>query len=88
MDKFLQKMQLQIENKMLAVIKGESIIKPFSQVYSEVRERIEKEFPGVEREERSIIYSDGEASIYTAVVQEFLKEHPELREPKEENNDE
>ena len=71
---------MQIENKMLAVVKGESIIKPFSQVYSEVRQRMDKEFPVVQKEERSIIYTDGEASIYTAVVQEFLREHPELRE--------
>ncbi|HDR9189344.1 TPA: hypothetical protein QDB51_003431 [Burkholderia vietnamiensis] len=88
MDKFLQKMQMQIENKMLAVVKGESIIKPFSQVYSEVRQRMEKEFPGVQKEERSTIYSDGEASIYTAVVREFLREHPELRETRETDKDE
>lgn len=85
MDKFIQKMQIEIENKMLAVIKGESIVKPFAQVYNEVRQRIDQDFPRVEKEERSIIYSDGEASIYTAVVQEFLKDHPELAETKKED---
>lgn len=80
MNKFIQKMQMEIENKMLACVKGESIVKPFSQVYSEVRQRIKKENSIVNQEERSIIYTDGEASIYTAVIQEFLREHPELKE--------
>ena len=76
-------MQMEIESKMLACVKGESIVKPFTQVYNEVRQRIKKEHSTVNQEERSIIYTDGEASIYTAVVQQFLKEHPELREKRE-----
>lgn len=82
MDKFLQKMQMEIENKMLAIANGESIIKPFAQIYSEVRSKVHnnKNDSIASAQERSIIYTDGEASIYAAVIQEFLKDHPELKE--------
>lgn len=80
MEKFLEKFQYEIEKKMLACIKGESIVKPFSQIYSEVRDKVVQK---KNTKKRIGIYSDEEASIYETVVQEFLKEHPELLEKKE-----
>lgn len=89
MEKFLEKIQSEIESKMLACIKGESIIKPFSKIYNEVREKIlqEKEDTIINLNNMNnphMIYSKGEASIYDAVVKQFLKEHPELKKENEE----
>lgn len=39
MEKFLKKFQTDLENKMLACARGESIVKPFDQIYEEVREK-------------------------------------------------
>ena len=76
MEKFLEKIQTDIENKMLACVRGESIIKPFDQIFEEVREK-----PSRKTERKATkIYSEGEESIYNSVVQQFLKEHPELLE--------
>jgi hypothetical protein len=83
MEKFLEKIQKDIDNKMLACIKGESIVKPFTQVYNEVRQKIQAEVENKHgKEEKSTIYTKNEESIYTAVVLQFLEEHPELREKK------
>jgi hypothetical protein len=81
MDKFLEKIQMEIEKKMLACMKGESIVKPFAKIYNEVRENTKsaQHIKCVAKENRSAIYSDGEASIYATVVQQFLEEHPELK---------
>lgn len=85
MEKFLEKFQIEIEKKMLACIKGDNIMKPFSQIYSEVREKVKnKDINPVVHNPKTFIYSEGEASIYTGVVREFLKEHPELKEKKKE----
>ena len=43
MEKFLQKMQEDLENKILSCVKGESIIKPFSQIYERAREKNEQQ---------------------------------------------
>lgn len=85
MEKFLEKIKLEIEHKMLACIKGESIVKPFSQIYMEVRKKVHQEnkIEIVEPINRSAIYPDGEASIYASVVKKFLEEHPELREKRD-----
>ena len=84
MEKFLEKFQLEIEKKMLACIKGESIVKPFSKIYNEVRTRedITEDKPKRREisERKGVIYTKGEESIYSAVVREFLEEHPELKE--------
>lgn len=72
MDKFLEKIQIDLETKILTCVKGESIIKPFTQVYEEVRDKkikkvrkIASEFPN-------------EESIYKKVIEEFLREYPEF----------
>jgi hypothetical protein len=77
MEKFLEKFQADIENKMLSCARGESIVKPFAQIYDEVREKTSKKAKNATRK-RGSIYAEGEASIYSEVVQKFLEEHPEL----------
>lgn len=64
-------MQSDLEKKILSCVNGESIVKPFPQVFEEVREKPKK------TTETKKIFSS-EESIYTAVIQQFLKEHPEL----------
>jgi hypothetical protein len=78
MEKFLEKFQADIENKMLACVRGESIIKPFDQIYEKVREKPKK----ISTHEKAVVrsYSEAEHSIYSAVVKSFLEEHPELLE--------
>lgn len=85
MEKFLEKFQLEIEKKMLACIKGESIVKPFSKIYNEVRHREEMAEDARPKrreisERKGVIYTKGEESIYAAVVKEFLEAHPDLKE--------
>ncbi len=70
MDKFLEKIKLDLENKILTCVTGESIIKPFGQVYEEVRVKAKKN--GIKK-----IYTS-EESIYYEVINEYLKEHPEF----------
>lgn len=71
MDKFLEKIQNDIDNKILNCVKGESIVKPFKQVYQEVRDNRPK------KKKVSSTFSNKE-SIYKKVIEEFLKQHPEL----------
>jgi hypothetical protein len=73
MDKFLKKIETDLKEKILTCVNGESIVKPFSQVYEEVREKHKKK----ESDEKEKIYVS-EDSIYKDVIQKFLKEHPEL----------
>lgn len=72
MDKFLEKIQHDIENKILTCVKGESIVKPFKQVYEEVRIKKVKKTKKISSE------FSNEESIYKKVIEDFLKEHPEL----------
>lgn len=80
MEKFLEKIQAEIEKKMLSCVRGESIVKPFTQVYEEVREKQKRSSNKQEGKQlrTTKIYTEGEASIYTKVVQEYLAQHPEL----------
>lgn len=73
MDKFLKKIETDLKEKILTCVNGQSIIKPFAQVYEEVREKNRKK----ESDEKEKIYIN-EDSIYKDVIQQFLKEHPEL----------
>lgn len=70
MDKFLEKIQKDIDSKILTCVKGESIVKPFTQVYQEVRDKPKKK-------KITSTFSNKE-SIYKKVIEEFLKQHPEL----------
>lgn len=72
MDKFLEKIQNDIENKILTCVKGESIVKPFKQVYEEVRDK------KIKKVKKASSLFPNEESIYKTVIEEFLKEHPEL----------
>lgn len=77
MEKFLQQMQNDLEEKILSCVKGESIVKPFSQVYERAREKkinIDCKdtddgltYKGVNMEDKS---------IYLQVIEKFLKENP------------
>lgn len=79
MEKFLEKFQTDIENKMLSCVRGDSIIKPFDQIYDHVREKKKK--PTSENDKKSTRpYYEDENSIYNAVIKSFLQEHPELLE--------
>jgi formylmethanofuran:tetrahydromethanopterin formyltransferase len=70
MDKFLEKIQKDLDNKILNCVRGESIVKPFTQVYHEVRDKKTKKV-------KKSNFSDKE-SIYKKVIEEFLRQHPEL----------
>ena len=72
MENFLEKLQEDLEKKMLPIINGESIVKPFNQVYEEVRAR-----KGVKKS-KTKIYDEESQSIYSEIIQSFLKDHPEL----------
>ncbi len=71
MDKFLEKIQKDIDDKILNCVKGESIVKPFAQVYNEVRDKKNKKV-------KKVSAFPNEESIYKKVIEEFLKQHPEL----------
>ena len=79
MEKFLEKFQTDIENKMLSCVRGESIVKPFDQIYDYVREKKKKVINQSNKKDTHPYYED-ENSIYNSVIQSFLKEHPELLE--------
>jgi hypothetical protein len=72
MDKFLEKIQNDLENKILTCVKGGSIVKPFAQVYEEVREKKTKKVKKISSE------FPNEESIYKKVIEDFLRQHPEL----------
>lgn len=86
MDNFIEKLQLQIEKKMISCVNGESIVKPFTDIYQEVRKNVLKKEEDLKIQHKNVFYSDGEASIYTEVVNKFLKEHPELMEDRNTDN--
>ena len=70
MDKFLEKIESDVKNKILSSAKGESIVKPFDKVFKGVRDDI--------RKSNTKKKSTEQQSIYDAIVQEFLKQHPEF----------
>lgn len=77
MEKFLQQMQNDLEEKILACVKGESIVKPFSQVYERAREK--KVTSELEMKKDGITYKGvelNEKSIYIQVIEKFLNENP------------
>lgn len=76
MEKFLKKFQSELENKMLACARGESIVKPFDQIFEEVREKPIKK--SNKNKSKTKIYTKGESSIYAKAVQKFLEEHPDF----------
>lgn len=83
MSNFIEKIQLQIEKKMISCVNGESIVRPFTNIYTEVRKNVLKKeeiLNSSNNLSNNSLYSQGEASIYSEVVKEFLKEHPELIE--------
>lgn len=77
MEKFLQQMQSDIEGKILSCVKGESIVKPFSQVYEKAVTQKEKEKP----EDRKGQYIGdvylGDKSIYSEIIKEYFNKNPE-----------
>jgi hypothetical protein len=78
MEKFLQKMQEDLENKILSCVKGESIIKPFSQIYERAREKNEQQ----KKDDKKGKYIGdvflGDESIYVEIINEYLNKNPEF----------
>lgn len=79
MEDFLKRMEHDIEHKIMSCVRGESIIKPFSQVYERVREPKKgekKKNPPTTI--KSFIYAEGERSIYEKAIAQFLLENPDF----------
>jgi len=70
MEKFLENMQKNLDEKLLMCMNQADIVKPFDKIYSMVREKPTK------RTVMKISYA--ELSIYEKVIQQFLLENPEL----------
>ena len=84
MENFLKRIEEDLDNKILSCINGETIVKPFTKVYEQVREKKAKDSSIKNVDRRTLIYSEGEESIYKQVIAKFLKENPEfLIEPEE-----
>lgn len=70
-------MQSDLEDKILACVKGESIVKPFSQVYERARE---KKLPEKTKSQSNGLIYNGvsmeDGSIYLEVIEKFLNENP------------
>lgn len=69
MDKFLEKIQKDLDTKIFSCINGESIVKPFPKTFEEVREKKSKK---VKRN----VDLNIEESIYKGVIENFLKDNP------------
>ena len=83
MNDFLKKFESDME-KMLSCANGESIIKPFNKIFDEVRDKKSRgRLPELRTKHKK--YSEKEESIYKKVVEEFVKEHPEILENLGEN---
>lgn len=80
MEDFLKRMERDLNKKIASCIRGESIIKPFSQVFDRVRDDlpvvIKKKKP--QKSLKSFLYADGERSIYEKAIAQFLLENPEF----------
>ncbi len=72
MDKFLEKIQKDIDTKLIHCLNGDSIVKPFKKVFEEVRERKDK------RIKKNSELSTPELSRYKQVIEDFLKSNPEF----------
>ncbi len=73
MDKFLEKIQNDLDTKIFTCINGESIIKTFPKTFEEVRPKKTKKV------KRNVdVLSEG--SIYKGVFDKFLKENPNFLE--------
>ncbi len=68
MDKFLKQIESDLNNKILASAKGQSIVKESKQIFKEVRKQPSKVNKSVKQND----------SIYDDIVKEFLKQHPEF----------
>lgn len=78
MENFLKRIEEDLDNKILSCINGETIVKPFTKVYEQVREKKAKDSSIKNVDRRTLIYSEGEESIYKQVIAKFLKENPEF----------
>lgn len=63
-------MQQELNDKILSCVNGKSIVKESNKVYTEVRKKNKKS--------GSKKISDAEKSIYDSVIQDFLRENPDL----------
>ncbi len=70
MDKFLEKIELDIKSKILSCAKGQSIVKPFDKVFQEVRE--------IAKKNDTKNTKKNEQSIYDEVIRDFLRQYPEF----------
>lgn len=68
-------MEEDLDKKILSCINGETIVKPFTKVYEQVKPKKSKP---TNVDKRTLIYSEGEESIYHQVIANFLKENPEF----------
>ena len=78
MENFLKRIEEDLDNKILSCMNGETIVKPFNKVYEQVREKKSKDSSIKTVDRRTLIYSEGEESIYKQVIAKFLKENPEF----------
>lgn len=87
MEDFLKRMEDDIEKKIMSCVRGESIIKPFSQVYERVRSDAvgEKKKKPRQQSLKSFIYAEGERSIYEKAIAQFLLENPDFLAELEQN---
>lgn len=83
MENFLKRIEEDLDSKILSCIKGETIVKPFAKIYEQVREKKSKNSFIKLVDKRTLIYSEGEESIYQQVIAKFLKENPEFLAEKE-----
>ncbi len=72
MDKFLEKIQKDIDTKLVNCLNGNSIVKPFEKVFEEVRGRKDK------RIKKNSELSTPEMSRYKQVIEDFLKANPDF----------
>lgn len=85
MNEFLKKFENEI-NKMISCANGESIVKPFDKIYDEVRDKKNKgRFPELRLIHKK--YSEKEESIYKKIIEDFMKEYPELLDKLGEKNE-
>lgn len=71
MDNFFKKIEKDIEEKIISSAKGNSIIKPFDKVFTEVR-------PLSKKDKINKSSFKKQNSIYKEVINNFLKNNPEF----------
>lgn len=77
MEKFLEKIQEEFNDKIVKIINGESFVKPFDKIHKEIREK----------KRTTRIYTKEQESIYSKIVTDFLKEHPDFLNTTEDHKD-